>query len=387
VSGGLVERLARNAVDVLPEGGLEAKLKLGRPLRVKLGIDVTSPDIHVGRAIPLQRMRAFQDEGHLGVLIVGDYTTRIGDPSGRSAERPILSPEEIDRNAKTYVDQAMLILDRERTEVRYNGEWLSQLTFADVVRLTRTITVAQLLERDDFAKRVAAGHPVSVSELLYPLMQAYDSVAIEADVELGGTDQLYNLLTGRTVMEAYGLEPQVVLTTPLLVSWDGAKMSSSVGNNIPLTEAPEEQFGKTMRIPDEQLPEWWRLVAERDVPAGSPMDAKLELARFIVSRSHGEEAARGAEAHFTRVVREGGTPDEVAAHPLPAGDPVHLPALLADAFGLSTSEARRLITQGGVRVGGAPVAELDLPRALLEGAVLQAGKRRFVRLESAAARA
>ena len=385
MSSELVGRLTRNAVDVLPAGGLEEKLKLGRPLRVKLGIDVTSPDIHVGRAIPLQRMRAFQDEGHTGVLIVGDYTTRIGDPSGRSSERPILSPEEIDRNAQTYVDQAMLMLDRDRTEVRYNGEWLSRLTFADVVRLTRTVTVAQLLERDDFAKRVAAGHPVSVSELLYPLMQAYDSVAIEADVELGGTDQLYNLLTGRTVMEAYGLKPQVVLTTPLLVSWDGAKMSSSVGNNIPLTEAPEEQFGKTMRIPDSQLPEWWRLVAERDVPAGPAMEAKLELARFIVRRSHGEAAAKTAEAHFTRVVREGSAPEDVPTHPLPAADPVHLPALLADAFGLSTSEARRLITQGGVKLDGSAVEDLDLPRAALQGTLLQAGKRRFVRLEDRAA--
>src|SRR5881227_3809269 len=249
--------LVRNAVDVLPEGGLEAKLELGRPLRVKLGIDVTSPDIHVGRAIPLQRMRAFQDEGHAGVLIIGDYTTRIGDPSGRSAERPVLTDEEIDSNARTYLDQAMIILDPDRTEVRFNGEWLSKLTYAEVVRLARTVTVARLLERDDFAKRMAAQAPISVSELLYPLMQAYDSVAVVADVELGGTDQLYNLLAGRDVMEAYGLEPQVVLTTPLLLSWDGAKMSSSVGNNIPLLAPPEEMFGRTMRIPDAQLPEWW----------------------------------------------------------------------------------------------------------------------------------
>src|SRR5262245_37536116 len=319
----VLEDLTRNAVDLLPAGGLEEKLKRGRPLRVKLGIDVTSPDIHVGRAIPLQRMRAFQDAGHVGVLIVGDYTTRIGDPSGRSAERPILSDEEIDANAKTYVDQALQILDPERTEVRFNGEWLSRLTFADVVRLTRTLTVAQLLERDDFAKRVAAGHPVSVSELLYPLMQAYDSVAIEADVELGGTDQLYNLLAGRAVMEAYGLEPQVVLTTPLLLSWDGAKMSSSVGNNIPLTAAPEEQFGRTMRIPDSMLEDWYRLVLEAPVPPGEPMEAKLALARFIVTRSHGEEAAKEAEAHFQRVVREGGAPDDVDEVPLPEGDPLH----------------------------------------------------------------
>src|SRR5256885_1943324 len=198
--------LTRNAVDVLPAGGLAEKLKLGRPLRVKFGIDVTSPDIHVGRAVQLQRLRAFQDEGHTAVLIVGDYTTRIGDPSGRSAERPVLTDEEIDRNAKTYLDQAMVILDPARTEVRFNGEWLAKLSYADVVRLARTITVARILERDDFAKRYGAGEPISVSELLYPLMQAYDSVAIEADVELGGTDQLYNLLCGRDVMEHYGLD-------------------------------------------------------------------------------------------------------------------------------------------------------------------------------------
>src|SRR5919202_46936 len=214
-----ISELTRNAVDVLPEGGLEEKLKLGRPLRVKLGIDVTSPDIHVGRAVPLQRMRAFQDEGHTGVLIIGDYTTRIGDPSGRSAERPILSDDEIDRNAKTYLDQAMVILDPSRTEVRYNGEWLARLSYADIVRLARTVTVARILERDDFEKRMKASQPISISELLYPLMQAYDSVAIAADVELGGTDQLYNLLAGREVMEAYGLEPQVAMTTPLLLSW------------------------------------------------------------------------------------------------------------------------------------------------------------------------
>ena len=383
MSDPLIARLTRNAVHLFPEGGLEAKLKLDRPLRVKLGIDVTSPDIHIGRAIPLQRMRAFQDEGHTGVLIVGDYTTRIGDPSGRSAERPILSDDEIDSNAKTYVEQAFQIIDPARTEVRFNGEWLSTLSFGDVVRLTRTLTVAQLLERDDFAKRVAAGHPVSVSELLYPLMQAYDSVAIEADVELGGTDQLYNLLAGRTVMESYGLVPQVVLTTPLLLSWDGAKMSSSVGNNIPLTTAPEEQFGKTMRIPDEQLGEWYRLVAERDVPVGEPMAAKLELARFIVARSHGSVAASLAEAHFTRVVREGGAPEEIAESPLAPGDPLHLPAVLAAAFGLSTSEARRLIAQGGVKINGSVAADLDVPRDSLEGAVVQAGKRRFARLVSA----
>jgi tyrosyl-tRNA synthetase len=379
---GIVE-LTRNAVDVLPDGGLEAKLRLGRPLRVKLGIDVTSPDIHVGRAIPLQRMRAFQDEGHTGVLIIGDYTTRIGDPSGRSAERPILSDEEIDRNAQTYLEQAMVVLDRDRTEVRYNGEWLSKLSYAEVVRLARTITVARLLERDDFAKRMAAKEPISVSELLYPLMQAYDSVAIEADVELGGTDQLYNLLAGRDVMTQYGLEPQVVLTTPLLLSWDGEKMSSSVGNNIPLTAPPEEMFGRTMRIPDEMLSDWWTLVADRDPPDGDPMASKLALARWIVARSHGDEAAEAAEAHFTRVVRHGEAPEEVEEVPLPAGDPVHLPALLVAGLGVaSTSEARRLIAQGGVKLDGEVVTELDVARADLDGKLLQAGKRRFARLRA-----
>ena len=376
--------LTRNAVHVLPEGGLEQKLKLGRPLRVKLGIDVTSPDIHVGRGIPLQRMRAFQDESHTGVLIVGDYTTRIGDPSGRSSERPVLSDEEIERNAKTYLEQAMVILDPDRTEVRYNGEWLSKLSYAEVVRLARTITVARMLERDDFAKRYTSGEPISVSELLYPLMQAYDSVAIEADVELGGTDQLYNLLAGREVMEAYGLDPQIALTTPILDSWDGSKMSSSVGNNIPLTAPPEEMFGRTMRVPDELLPEWYRLVWERELPAGDPLEAKLALARFIAGRSWGEEAARAAEDHFTRVVREGQAPEEVPEESLPEGDPLHLPSLLVARLGLgSTSEARRLIAQGAVKVDGEVVSDVDLPRERLAGALVQAGKRRFVRFASA----
>ena len=383
MSDALIERLARNAVHLFPEGGLEAKLKLGRPLRVKFGIDVTAPQVTIGNGVPLQRMRAFQDEGHIGVLIVGDYTTRIGDPSGRSAERPMIDPSEIDRMAESFFENASRIIDPKHTEVRFNSEWLGKLDFAGLLRLTRTTTVAQLLERDDFANRFAAREPISVSELLYPLMQAYDSVAVEADVELGGTDQLYNLLAGRTVMEAYGLLPQLVLTTPLLLSWDGTKMSGSKGNYIGLTEAPEEQFGKTMRIPDSQLGEWYRLVAERDVPAGEPMAAKLELARFIVARSHGVDAAVRAEAHFTRVVREGSAPDEIAEAPLAPGDPLHLPAVLAAAFGFSTSEARRLIAQGGVKIDGSSVADLDVPRAMLEGAVVQAGKRRFVRFVSA----
>jgi tyrosyl-tRNA synthetase len=383
-----LEQLTRNAVDLLPGGELERKLARGRPLRVKLGIDVTSPDVHVGRGIPLQRMRAFQDEGHVAVLIIGDYTTRIGDPSGRSGERPILSDEEIDRNAELYLEQAATIIrtEAEVLEVRRNGEWLAGLSFADVVRLTRTTTVARILERDDFAKRYAAREPISVSELLYPLMQAYDSVAVEADLELGGTDQLYNLLAGRDVMEAYGLEPQVVLTTPLLLSWDGEKMSSSVGNNIPLTAPPEEMFGRTMRLPDSLLPQWYELVLESDADplADDPLEAKLRLARFVTARSHGEPAMRRAEENFTRVVRRGEAPEEVPEASLPAGDPIHLPALLHGvSLASSTSEARRLIAQGAVRIEGVPVGELDVPRALLQGATVQAGKRKFMRFRDA----
>jgi tyrosyl-tRNA synthetase len=373
--------LTRNAVHVLPKGALEAKLALGRPLRVKMGIDVTAPDVTLGNGIPLQRMAAFQREGHIGVLIVGDYTSRIGDPSGRSRERPIIDPEEIDGNAQRYFEHACTIIDRDLTELRFNSEWLSQLDFAEILRLTRTTTVAQLLEREDFANRFAVNAPISVSELLYPLMQAYDSVAVRADVELGGTDQLFNLLTGREVMAAYSLEPQVALTVAYLDSWDGTGMSASRGNYIGLKEPPEEQFGKTMRIPDELLDQWYRLVLERDgAPAGDPMQAKLELARSIVTRAHGKEAAREAEEHFTRVVREGQAPDDVPQALLPDDDPVHLPALIAAAFGLSTSEARRLITQGGVRLDGQAVTDLDIGWQTLEGATLQAGKRRFVRL-------
>ncbi len=376
-----IEALTRNAVAVLPEGGLERKLKLGRPLRVKLGIDVTAPHIHVGNGIPLQRMRAFQDEGHTGVLIVGDYTARIGDPSGASAERPMIAPEEIDRMAERFFESAYTILEPERTEIRYNGEWLGELDFAGVLRLSRTMTIARLLERDDFANRFFARQPISVSELLYPLMQAYDSVAIEADVELGGTDQLYNLLAGREVMDAYGLEPQVILTTPLIESFDGTKMSGSKGNYIALVEDPNEQFGKTMRLPDELLDDYYRLVLERDDRPEDPLEAKLALARFIVGRAHGEDAARAAEEHFTLVVREGRAPADVPEVPLPRTDPVHLPRLLVEELGIgSASEARRLIAQGAVKVDGATVSELDVAREELEGRLLQAGKRRFVRL-------
>jgi tyrosyl-tRNA synthetase len=376
--------LTRNAANVLPEGALERKLALGRPLRVKLGIDVTAPDVTLGNGVPLQRMRAFQDAGHIGVLIVGDYTTRIGDPSGRKEERPMIDPAVIDANAQRYYEHASTIVDPERTELRFNSEWLGRLDFAEILRLTRTTTVARMLERDDFAKRFGANEPVSVSELLYPLMQSYDSVAIEADIELGGTDQLYNLLMGREVMEAYGLDPQVVFTVQYLDSWDGRGMSASRGNYIGLKEPPDEQFGKAMRIPDSLLPQWYALVMERDDVPDDPLEAKLGLARFIVSRAWGEETAATAEEHFTRVVREGRPPEEVEEAELPGGDPIHLPALLVEQFGVpSTSEARRLISQGGVRVDGEPVGDIDLPRERLAGSLVQAGKRRFLRFRAA----
>jgi tyrosyl-tRNA synthetase len=376
-----VAEQTRNAVHVLPEGELEKKLALGRPLRVKLGIDPTGPEIHLGFAVVLRRLRAFQDAGHVAVLIVGDYTARIGDPSGRSKERQVLPDEMLDRNAKLFAEQAYVILDPARTEIRFNGEWLGKLDYAELVRLTRTGTVAQILERNDFSERFSDGIPISVSELLYPFAQGYDSVAVEADIEVGGTDQLYNLLMGRNVMAHYGLEPQSVITYELLVGTDGVeKMSKSVGNYIGIDEPPDQQFGKVMSIPDAALDQWWRLCLDVDPPVSEPMEAKLALARGIVGRYHGDEAARAAEEHFTRVVREGQAPEEVPDAVLPAGDPVHVPSLLASSFGLSTSEARRLITQGAVRIDGKTVSDLDVPRAILQDALLQAGKRRFVRL-------
>ena len=381
MSADALARLTQHAVDVLPDGLLAEKLRRGTPLRVKLGIDPTAPDIHLGFACVLDRLAGFQREGHVVVLIVGDYTARIGDPSGRSKERPVLPDEVLDENAAAFADQAFRILDRELTEIRYNGEWLGALSYADVVRLTRTLTVAQLLERDDFAKRFAAHEPVSLSELLYPLMQAYDSVAVKADVEIGGTDQLYNLLAGRTVMPHYGLEPQVVMTYPLLVGLDGVeKMAKSRGNYIGVTEPAEEMFGKVMSIPDGALPQWWELLAGGGEHPDDPMEWKLELARMVTGRWHPERGAEAGEAHFTRVVREGGTPADVSEYPLPAGDPVHLPAVISAAFGLSTSEARRMIAQGGVKLDGEPVSELDVARTDLAGALLQAGKRRFAKL-------
>jgi tyrosyl-tRNA synthetase len=377
-------RLTRNAVKVLPEGELERKLALGRPLRVKLGIDPTARDIHIGQAIPLQRMRAFQDQGHTGILIVGDYTARVGDPSGRSKERRVLSDEEIDANAKRYFSQALRILDGDRTELRFNSEWLGTLDFGEILRLTRTITVSRLLERNDFERRFKAEQPISVSEFLYPLMQAYDSVAIQADIELGGTDQEYNLLTGRDVQLAYGQEPQVILTTPLINGPNGVdKMSASLGNYISIDEPPAEMFGKAMSCVDELMHDYYRLCLEADgPPPADPYTAKREFARRLVERWHGAEAAAAAEAGFDRMFKDKRATDDAPVLELPDGDPVHVPALLAD-HGLAASrgEARRLISQGGVRLDGEPLeaSELDVPRARVAGAELRVG-RRFARV-------
>jgi tyrosyl-tRNA synthetase len=375
----------RHAVHVLPEGGLEAKLKLGRPLRVKLGVDPTSPDVHLGFAFVLGQLRAWQDAGHTVVLIVGDYTARIGDPSGRSSERPVLSDELLDANAQHFAEQAYRVLDRAKTEVRFNGEWLSKLTFAELVRLTRTLTVARLLERNDFAERYAANEPISLSELLYPPAQAYDSVAIEADIEIGGTDQLYNLVAGRDVMERYGLEPQLVVTYPLLVGTDGVeKMSKSRGNYVGILEPPAEMFGKVMSIPDEALEQWWTLLAGGGEHPEAAMEWKLELARRVTARWHGEEGARAGEEHFTRVVRRHEAPQDVPEATFRAANGVvYLPGLLVELAGNSASHWRRQIDQGAVKLDGGSVAGYEVAAPTLDGALLQAGKRRFFRLRPA----
>jgi tyrosyl-tRNA synthetase len=380
--------LARNAVDCLPEGALAAKLSLGRPLRVKLGIDPTAPDIHLGFTVVLQKLREFQDLGHRVVLIVGDYTARVGDPSGRSSTRPVLDPAQIDANAKTFEEQAMAVLDPdpERLEVRFNGEWLDMKT-AEMFSLMRTATVGQILERDDFSKRYAAHEPISMLELLYPLLQGYDSVAVHADVELGGSDQKFNLLLGRDIQRAYGQPEQLILTLPLLTGTDGErKMSKSYGNYIGVTDTPDEMYGKTLSIPDASLESWYDLLlgGKPDDSLG-PRNAKRALARALVTRFHDERSAREAEERFDAVHVRHEVPDIVDEVEF-AADPdtglVHLPALLRAAFGVSTSEARRSLGQGAVRIDGEPVPEgtLDIEPAAVDGRVLQLGKRRFARV-------
>jgi tyrosyl-tRNA synthetase len=380
----------RNAVDVLPEGMLAEQLAADRPLRVKLGIDPTTSDIHLGHTVVLEKLREFQEAGHTVVLIVGDFTARVGDPSGRSAQRPVPSTEEIAANAATYQEQAFKVLDRERTEVRFNGEWL-RMAPEELLGLLAHTTVARLLERDDFQKRMAAGQPVSALELLYPLLQGYDSVAVEADVELGGTDQKFNLLFGRDVQTAYGHKPQSILTMPILVGTDGVqKMSKSLGNYIGVTDPPEEMFGKLMRVPDEAMAEYFRLLLGAEVPGGPPNEAKRELGRRIVDRYHGADAAGAAEEHFDRLFVRHEAPEEIEEVALGdyldgEGGTIHLPQLMAGAFEISSSEARRLLAQGGVKLDGEPIEDtLDMPPAELDGRVLQVGKRRFRRMRAAA---
>ena len=395
--------LLAGSAEVVPEEELERKLSLGRPLRVKLGLDPTAPVVTLGWAVVLHKLRQFQDAGHTAVLIVGDFTAQVGDPSGKTETRPRLSEEEVRGYAERLLDQFWKILDPDRTEVRYNAEWLEPMGMEAILRLTASTTVARMLERDDFAKRYAQGKPISIMEFLYPLLQGMDSVAVEADVELGGRDQTFNLLVGRDLQRAYEQEPQVALTTPLLVGTDGVqKMSQSVGNYIGITDPADEMFGKLARVPDELIGDYRLLTLDffRDPPEAErvekgladgsldPWAEKRRLAREVVDLYQGDGAGATAEARFDRVHRERELPEEIPEFAIPpdviVGGNVYLPALLA-LLGLadSNSHARRLIEQGGVRVGGEPVSgdALELPVAELRGRVLQVGRRGFVRLE------
>jgi len=376
------EQLARGAIEVLPAGELERKLALGRPLRVKLGIDPTAPDIHVGHTVVLGKLRAFQDAGHRVVLIIGDFTARIGDPSGRSELRPMLTPTEIEANARTYQEQAFKILDPDpaRLELRRNSEWLD-MEMTSLLELARTTTVGQLLERDDFSRRLQRSEPISVLELLYPLMQGYDSVAIEADIELGGTDQTFNLMLGRQIQRHYGQPEQAVLTMPLLVGIDGhEKMSKSMGNQIGVADPPGEIYGRTMKIPDELLVSWYELLLYRNPPQLPPRDAKRELAHALVERFHSEQAADAAQAEWDRVFVLRGEPEEIEEATVTSKDGVvHVPAAVAQAFGISRSEARRLIASGAVYADDEPIEELDVSPERLNGRVVRIGRRQFRR--------
>jgi tyrosyl-tRNA synthetase len=382
VSSDFFERLRERAVEIHVEDHLRSRLAKGDKLRVKLGLDPTAPDLHVGHLVLLDTLRSFQDEGHIAVLIVGDYTAMIGDPSGRSETRPILTREQVDANAKTYFDQAFLVLDRERTEVHGNAEWLAAMGAADILRLMGKATLQQVLQREDFADRLKAGAPIGAHEILYPFNQAYDSVAVRADVEIGGTDQLFNLLFGREIQKSYGQEPQDIAVFPLLEGLDGSlKMSKSLSNYIGLTEAPEEIYGKTMSIPDSLTEKYVRLVSGlaadevASLLATKPRDAKAALARQLVKRLHGEDAAARAEADFDRRFRQREVPSEIEERE------VHISnvesALVNLSLARSRHEARRLIDQGGVRVDGAKVGS---DYELRDGQVLSVGKRKFVRI-------
>jgi tyrosyl-tRNA synthetase len=377
------ERLRERAVEIHVEDHLRSRLEHGDKLRVKLGLDPTAPDLHVGHLVVLDALRSFQDDGHVVVLIVGDYTALIGDPSGRSETRPVLSREQIDANAKTYFEQMYLVLDRDRTEVHSNSEWLGAMGAADVLRLMGKATLQQVLQREDFAERLKAGTPIGAHEILYPFNQAYDSVAIKADVEIGGTDQLFNLLFGREIQKAYGQEPQDVAVFPLLEGLDGSqKMSKSLNNYIGLTEPPAEVYGKTMSIPDSLIEKYLRLVSGlsgaelKQVLGLKPRDAKAALARQLVKRLHGDDAASSAEADFDSRFRKREMPEQVGE--LVADSPEDLVSTIVQAgFAKSRGDARRLIDQGGIRINGEKSAA---EAKLKDGDVLQAGKRNFVRI-------
>lgn len=392
--------IASGVDKIVPESALLEKLKRGTPLNIKLGVDPTAPDIHIGHAVPLRKLRQFQDLGHQVTLIIGDGTALIGDPSGRNSTRPQLTSEQVKHNAQTYVDQAFKILDPEKTTLVYNSEWLLALKLEDLLAITGKFTVARILERDDFQKRYTNNQPIAVHEFLYPIMQAYDSVVIKADVELGGSDQLFNLLAGRELMEKMGMEPQVCLTLPLLEGTDGVqKMSKSYGNYVGVTDEPADMFGKIMSIPDELMVKYYRLAStvpvdeideiEQGLAADKlhPNKVKRALARNIVAAYHGADQAEAAEAQFDLVFKQHEIPDDIPefAADLTPNDQglVYLAKLIADA-GLagSAGEARRLIDGGGVKINGEPVAAkcYNVDPALLAGATLQVGKRKFAKL-------
>ncbi len=388
-----VARLKERATHLITEADLLAKLKQNRPLRVKLGVDPTAPDIHIGISVVLWKLRQFQDLGHQAVLIVGDFTARIGDPSGRSVTRPVLSVEAIARNMESYREQVFKILDPQRTEFRYNSEWLAPLSFEDLLKLTSRYTVARLLERDDFSARFKANNPISVLEFLYPLAQAYDSVAIQADVELGGDDQLFNLLAGRDIQERYGQGPQVVLVTPLLEGTDGVKkMSKSYGNYIGITEAPNEIYGKLMSIPDSLIEKYAHLLTDLDwntLRGQHPKEQKQALARAVVSLYHHEVAAQQAEEEFEQIFAQGGRPKEAKRVVIPRtilkhDDTIWIVDLLEQSGLVSSrSEAKRLIAQGAVELDGRRAESVDSDVEIKDGMLLRVGKHRFVELSVA----
>ena len=384
--------LLRYTDKVVPAEELRRKLELGRPLRVKLGLDPTAPSVTLGWAVVLRKLRHFQEAGHTAVLIVGDFTAQVGDPSQRSDTRNRLSADEVNRYAENVLGQFRRVLLPDNLEIRRNSEWLGSLDMGGLLELTSAATVAQMLERSDFANRYQEGSPISVMEFLYPLLQGYDSVAVEADIELGGSDQLWNLMMGRVVQERYGQLPQVAMTMPLLVGTDGVKkMSQSVGNYIGVEDPPSEIFGKTMSIPDTAMIEWFRLAADLDpsdvdeiekgLASGElhPGETKRRLARAVTALYWGDTAASGAEEEFDEVFKRGGIPEDIEVFDLPDDEVIQLPGLIRDALGLSGAEARRLLEQGAVKVEGEPVTGQEMPRASLAGRVMQVGKRRFVR--------